>query len=120
MTKEKICEALAKLDGWYQGYGQELISPCGLVYDMSYCITTELFENYLKDHNTLHALEARYDDPNNLENRVKWINNLRMVVGRKKPKNKSGQSLVSDYDMLRAEVIERCEALLRTEGLWEK
>jgi len=47
----------------------------------------------------------------NLELRIKWINALRAIVGRRVPKNKSGVPLVTDVDLLLAEPHERMEAL---------
>ena len=59
-------------------------------------------------------------DKTKLELRVKWINNLRSVVGRGMPKNKGGVALVSDVDLLLASTSQRAEALIRTIGTWHQ
>lgn len=114
MTNNQIISELAKLQGWTHINVSDLT---GYVPDQGMPGLCRL-PSYLSDHNLLYDIESRYDDPSKLVKRIKWINTLRDVVGRKKPKNKSGQSLVSDYDMLRATCEERCEAILRTEGIW--
>ena len=45
--------------------------------------------------------------------KVRYLNTLRDIVARKCPKNKMGSPLVSDYDLLDAEPLEICEALLK-------
>lgn len=69
----------------------------------------------------LHDLAKQLElhDRDNLEKRVKWINNLRKVVGRRIPKNKSGTALTSDIDLMCATGEEMCEAILRTFGKWK-
>lgn len=61
----------------------------------------------------LHLAEqmAGLHDKSELEKRVKWVNRLRTVVGRRMPKNVMGVPLVSDIDLLFAHVSERVEAL---------
>jgi hypothetical protein len=52
--------------------------------------------------------------------RVKFINTLRSIVGRRMPKNKVGSAIVSDVDLIVAECWEFCEAFGLTLNLWEK
>ena len=61
----------------------------------------------------LHLAEqmAGLHDKSELEKRVKWVNRLRTVVGRRMPKNVMGVPLVSDVDLLFAHLSERIEAL---------
>lgn len=83
-------------------------------------------EDCLKDflpsfHNNLNLLaEARNKLINSTELRVKWVNTLRTIVASKYPKNKVGNSLVSDVDLLFAEAPELLEALVKTMNKWEK
>lgn len=63
-------------------------------------------------HNLHHAEQmAGLHDKNDLTKRVKWVNKLRTVVGRRMPKNAMGVPLVSDIDLLFACVADRIEAL---------
>lgn len=67
----------------------------------------------------LNALaDARNQLINTRELRIKWVTNLRKVVGRGCEHNKAGAPLVSDIDLLFATVPELAEALLKTLGLW--
>lgn len=50
-------------------------------------------------------------DRNNVELRVKWINALRVIVGRRIPKNKAGASLTSDVDLVLSTLEEQQEAV---------
>jgi hypothetical protein len=59
-------------------------------------------------------------DRDNLEVRVKWINNLRDIVSRRMPKNKMGWPMVSDIDLLMAENDELIESILKTFNKWKK
>lgn len=45
------------------------------------------------------------------EQRVKFINTLRVIVGENMPKNKSGVPLVSDFDLVAATDFQKKEAL---------
>lgn len=45
--------------------------------------------------------------------RVAFLNALREIVGRRRPRNKSGAALVSDYDLLWSSDDERAEAWRR-------
>jgi len=72
-------------------------------------------------NNDLNELaDARNKLINSTELRVKWINNLRTIVSRKCEKNKVGNALVSDCDLLFADSFELLEALVKTIGKWEK
>lgn len=46
--------------------------------------------------------------------RVKWINNLRSVVEKRMPRNKSGSAVISDVDLLFATDDERKKTLEMT------
>jgi len=46
-----------------------------------------------------------------LASRVKFVNALRSIVGRRMPKNKAGTPLVSDFDLIDAIISERAEAI---------
>jgi hypothetical protein len=77
--------------------------------------------DFLKDLNAIFAAyrHVGLTDPKNLDLRVKWVANLRLVVGRRCPKNKVGAPLISDIDLLTSDdPIEHCEALLRTVKKW--
>ena len=54
--------------------------------------------------------------------RVKFSNALRTIIGKREsiPKNKLGQPLVSDYDMLDSTAAEQVEAILRAFGKWQE
>jgi len=78
--------------------------------------------NFLKDTNAIFAAyrHVGVTDPKNFDLRVKWVANLRLVVGRRCPKNKVGAPLISDIDLLMADdPVEHCEALLRTMKKWD-
>lgn len=79
-------------------------------------------KDYLADYNAIYLLIRKIglEDRNNLDLRVRWINNLRDVVSRKCPINKVGAPLVSDVDMTLATCPELAEAVLRTLKLWKK
>ncbi len=81
----------------------------------------ECLPNYLSDRNALFSALRHHGihDPANLDIRVKYINTLREIVGRRMPKNKSGSPLTSDVDLLMAENEEIREALLRTIKKWK-
>ena len=51
------------------------------------------------------------DLPEDIARRVRWINRLRLIVGRRMPKNAMGVPLVSDIDLLFSLIEERVEAL---------
>jgi hypothetical protein len=68
--------------------------------------------NDLPIYNLHHAEQmAGLHDKSELAKRVKWVNKLRTIVGRRMPKNVMGVPLVSDIDLLFACVAERVEAL---------
>jgi hypothetical protein len=68
-----------------------------------------------------HAeLELGLHKRENEKIRVKWVGNLRLVVGRRCPKNRVGAALCSDIDLLQADAHERLEAFVRTIGKWVK
>lgn len=77
--------------------------------------------NYLSDRNALFSALRHHGihDPANLDIRVRYINTLREIVGRRMPKNKSGSPLTSDVDLFMAENEEIAEALLRTIKKWK-
>lgn len=79
------------------------------------------FPDYLNDRNALFDALRHHGiaNPENLEIRVKYINHLRDIVGRRMPKNKSGSPLTSDVDLLMAENSEIAEALLRAIKRWK-
>lgn len=79
------------------------------------------FPDYLNDRNALFDALSHHGiaNPQNLEIRVKYINHLRDIVGRRMPKNKSGSPLTSDVDLLMAENSEIAEALLRAIKRWK-
>lgn len=51
------------------------------------------------------------DHPENLPLRIRWINKLRDIVCKRMPKNKAGNPIISDVDVMRATLEERIEAL---------
>jgi hypothetical protein len=77
--------------------------------------------DYLSDRNALFSALRHHGihDPANLDIRVKYINTLREIVGRRMPKNKSGSPLTSDVDLLMAENEEIAEALLKILKKWK-
>lgn len=72
--------------------------------------------NYPQDLNAIH--EARKTIVTTTELRVKYLNALRAIVARRCPKNKTGASLVSDYDLVNAEAWEHAETLVEVTGKW--
>jgi hypothetical protein len=52
------------------------------------------------------------------ELRIKWVNQLRAVRGRRCRKNKAGHAIVSDVDLLFADAPELRETLIKTLNLW--
>jgi hypothetical protein len=72
--------------------------------------------------NSLDAMaEARDELINTTELRIKWVNKLRDVVGQTTARrNKLGQPIVSDIDLLLATSPQLQEALLKTLLLWEE
>lgn len=56
---------------------------------------------------------------NTQELKVRYLNLLYEVVGRNLPKNKSGQAVVSDYDLINASAEQHTEVFLKTLGIWE-
>lgn len=91
-------------------------------YDIIEALTDISKFNY-KCHSTLDNLYViagivGLHDRDNHALRVKWINNLRMIVGRRIPKNVSGVPLTSDVDLMTATADEMTESILRTVGKW--
>lgn len=74
------------------------------------------FPNYPQDLNAIH--EARKALVTTTELRVKYLNALRAIVARRCPKNKTGASLVTDYDLINAEAWEHAETLVKVSGKW--
>lgn len=72
--------------------------------------------NYPQDLNAIH--EARKAIVTTTELRVKYLNTLRAIVGKRCPKNKTGASLVTDYDLINAEAWEHAETLVKVAGKW--
>lgn len=65
------------------------------------------------------AEDRCFKHPNTLlKKRIRWVNTLRKIVGRRMPKNKVGQPIIGDVDLLLATKEERVEAILRTYDLW--
>jgi len=120
MTQEQINIKLMELGGWSH---REAEPPtAGGVFKTTGWhkaggITTSTL-NYYGDLNQLHILEAILDD--DIAIRVKWLNILNMIAGRRAKKNNAGFAIVSDYTVLRSTAPERCEALLRAFKLWEE
>ena len=74
--------------------------------------------DYLNDLNALAA--ARNQLIATPELRIKWVNTLRDVVGQTcARRNKAGQPLVSDIDLLFANATQHAEALGVALGLWK-
>lgn len=67
--------------------------------------------DYLADLNAIH--DARKSIITTPELRVKYLNALRSIVGRRCPKNSVGAALVSDYDLVNAEASEHAEAIFK-------
>ncbi len=72
--------------------------------------------NYPDDLNAIH--DARKSIITTPELRVRYLNSLRAIVGKRCPKNNVGAALVSDYDLVNAEAWEHAEAILRAIGKW--
>lgn len=68
--------------------------------------------NYPNDLNVMHEAFNRLSP----SQKISCVNNLRLIVGRRLPKNKVGVAIVSDIDLLGAECVECSEALCQT--LW--
>lgn len=78
--------------------------------------TLDNLPDHLNDLNAIH--DARKSIINTPELRVKYLNTLRTIVGKRCPKNNVGAALVSDYDLVNAEASEHAEAIIRTIGKW--
>lgn len=72
--------------------------------------------SFTRDLNYLHKLCSKLGlmERNDQILRVKWVNNLRTIVSRRMPKNKSGTALTTDVDLLLAEPEEIAESILKT------
>jgi hypothetical protein len=75
------------------------------------------FVRNLDDLSKLLEILGVKDRSNNIL-RVKWVNNLRTIVSRRMPKNKSGTALTSDVDLLLANPEEIAESILKTFNKW--
>lgn len=113
LTKQRI--TIAENCGWKR------YNPEGLdAYNLDY--PDKPFPDYYYDLNAMHDAEkyVGIHDRNNLQLRVKWVNNLRKVVAVDCPKNNIGAPIVSDIDLINATAAQRAEAFLKTLGLWKQ
>jgi hypothetical protein len=69
---------------------------------------------YTKDLNLMYEAESFIPD----NQHYVFQNKLREVVGRKCPKNKVGNALVSDWYLTHSTAADRAEALIRMLGKW--
>lgn len=74
------------------------------------------------EHTLVTAAKARAILVSGTADRVKFLNALRAVVGRREsiPKNKLGFPMVTDYDIVDSTASEQVEALLTMHGKWVK
>lgn len=116
MTDQDQDIAVAKALGWtiYGSPDQMIGRPQGYSFNDGPC---KNIHSYGTDLNALAS--ARNQLINTTELRVKWVNTLRSVCGRRCPKNKAGHRIVSDVDLLFAEATELREVLLKTLNLWK-
>lgn len=114
MTPDQQRIAIAEACGWKNTYRG---SKAGSVYgfkDGNHRFHSVPF--YPSDLNAIH--EARKALVTTTELRVKYLNALRAIVARRCPKNKTGASLVTDYDLVNAEAWEHAETLVKVTGKW--
>lgn len=122
MTPDQQRIAIAEARGYSRFYVDEdesMPGRYGMEFDgwktPSGRLTTTL-PNYPQDLNAIH--EARKVLVTTTELRVKYLNTLRAIVGRRCPKNTVGAPLVSDYDLVNAEAWEHAETLVKVAGKW--
>jgi len=94
---------------------------CFLRKDVSCGFKESELPHFYDDYNAIREVEEfiGLHLRENLELRVKWVNTLRDVVARSCPKNKMGNALVSDVDLLMASTEERLETILKVLKLWK-
>lgn len=123
MIKKKQRKALAEIAGYKSIDVDDALFPTGSAVSFSGAFLKPLpeFESSLEDlrkvemHVGLHSTDAEYR-----KLRIKWVGNLRKIIGRRMPKNKVGAPIFSDIDLLMMPVEERAEALLLTFNKWEE
>lgn len=97
------------------------------LWDGSYHGAKEFNHYYLLVSQPMHLFRLeeklglhKEDTPEEMQFRIDWVNHLRTIVGRRMPKNKIGNPITSDIDLLLATIPERIEALLRATKKWRK
>lgn len=73
--------------------------------------STSRYPDYPADLNAIN--QARQQLITSVPLRVKYLNALRSIIGKRMPKNKAGAAIISDYDLLDASAKEFSEALLK-------
>ena len=113
--------ALAELHG-FKDFEENVLLFGTYCNEKNKCWTSQQVPDYLSSLDSIYSLRRRLnlDDKSNLEKRVRYINLLRTIVGRRMPKNKMGSPLTTDVDLLLAEPWEHSEAILKTFDKWVK
>lgn len=117
MNTQKQNIAIAEALGW-TFVDRVSAQPHGLPPAGRHNRYTEKIPDYVNDLNVMaQARDVLIATP---ELRIKWTNKLRDVVGLTATRrNKSGQPIVSDIDLLFATPQQLAQALLQTLNLWE-
>lgn len=120
MTEEEQRIALAELYGYTNIIKKNKCEFGGLVGEFEGDIT--IVHSFVRELRYLHELCSKLGlmERSNQILRVKWVNNLRTIVSRRMPKNKSGTALTTDVDLLLAEPEEIAESILKTFDKWLK
>lgn len=120
MKPEDINRAMAELCRWKYGpidIGDGLdVDHQSHVWWRDGKATLDRPPNYLASLDAAH--EARRHLVTAQETKVKFLNTLRAVVGRRCSVNKVGVPIVTDYDLIDATAAEICETLLRLHNKW--
>lgn len=99
----------------------KIAEACGWEYDALSCQMVTTYGDDIAgfDWPSLDALrEARESIRHNLDLRVKYMGNLRVIVGKRCEVNKMGAPLVTDFDCIDSTAEEQAEAFGLTLGLW--
>lgn len=116
MEPDQMSLVLSKWAGWTY-HGDDKDWPGYYPWRTPTGSWSDRIPDYAGSVDAIRSLLLRIAD--NRELRVKFVNHLRSVVGRRMPKNKMGAALVTDFDLVLAGPDEQCEALCKALGLWE-
>lgn len=97
MTQAEINAEISKFIP--KPYGFDIPHNSGITFDM------------------IHSCRKHINTP---QLKVKYLNNLRNIVSRRLPRNKMGQAIVSDYDLVNASAEEHCETFMKVMDLWKE